>query len=143
MMEGDMRGMMGMGDMMGPMHTGMQLFHRHGDIRRRVTRLPNGIRAVTESDNPDVAALIQEHVADMYDRIDRGRPFPYPMSRTVPVMFRNTGRYRRQLELTPKGIVVTETAERADMVKVIQAHAEEINGFVEDGMPAMMRDMMQ
>lgn len=144
MMGGGMGGMMGgMGGMMGPMRTGMQLFRHHAEIHRNVTVLPDGVRAVTESDNPEVAALIQEHVGDMYARIDQDRPFAYPMSRTVPVLFRNIGRYRRQLEITPKGVAVTETASDADMVKLIKGHAREISGFVTDGMPAMMRDMMR
>lgn len=61
------------------------------------------------------------------------------MSRTVPVLFQNIARYRRQLEATPKGVVVTETASDADMVELIKAHAQEISSFVADGMPAMMR----
>ena len=148
-MMGGMGGMMGggmggmMGGMMGPMRTGMQLFRHHSEIHRNVTVLPDGVRAVTESDNPEVAALIQEHVGDMYTRIDQDRPFAYPMSQTVPVLFRNTSRYRRQLEITPKGVAITETASDADMVKLIKAHAREISGFVTDGMPAMMRDMMR
>lgn len=105
MMDGDM------GDMMGPMRLGMELFRRHTEIHRKVTVLPNGIRAVTESDNPDVAALIQAHVGDMYARIDQDRPFAYPMSRTVPMLFQNVGRYRRHLETTPKGVAVIETAQ--------------------------------
>jgi hypothetical protein len=138
-------GMMGdgMGDMMGPMRTGMQLFRHHSEIHRNVTVLSDGVRAVTESDNPEVAALIQEHVGDMYARIDRDRPFAYPMSRTVPVLFQNIGRYRRELEVTPKGVAITETASDADMIELIKAHAREITGFVTEGMPAMMRDMMQ
>lgn len=144
-MMGGMGGMMGggMGGMMGPMQTGMQLFRHHSEIQRNVTFLPNGARAVTESDNPEVAALIQEHVGDMYTRIDQDRPFAYPMSRTVPVLFRNTGRYRRRLEITPKGVAITETASDADMIELIKAHAREISGFVTEGMPAMMRDMMR
>jgi hypothetical protein len=140
-----MGGMMGdgTGGMMGPMRTGMELFHRHSEVRRQVTVLPDGIRAETESDNPEVATLIQWHVTSMYERIDQNRPFAYPMSRTVPALFRNVGRYQRQLQLTPKGIVVTETAADADMVKLIHAHAKEITGFVEEGMPSMMRGMMR
>lgn len=131
----------GMGDMMGPMRLGMELFQRHTEIHRSVTVLPNGVRAVTESDDPEVAALIQAHVGDMYARIDQDRPFAYPMSRTVPVLFQNIGRYHRQLELTPKGVAVTETASDADMIALIKAHAQEISGFVAEGMPAMMRGM--
>jgi hypothetical protein len=144
MMGDGMGGMMGngMGGRMGPMRTGMALFRHHNEIRRQMTVLPDGIRATTESDNPDVAALIQEHVTSMYERIDQDRPFGYPMSRTVPALFRNTGGYRRQLQLTSKGVMVTETAESADMVRLIHAHAQEITGFVDEGMPAMMRGMM-
>jgi hypothetical protein len=149
MMGGGTGGMMGdgmmggMGGMMGPMRTGMQLFRHHSEIHRNVTFLPDGVRAVTESDNPEVAALIQEHVGEMYTRIDQDRPFAYPMSRTVPVLFRNIGRYRRQLEITPRGVAITETALDADMIELIKAHAREISGFVAEGMPAMMRDMMR
>jgi hypothetical protein len=145
MMGGGMGGMMGgdTGGMMGPMRTGMDLFRHHAEVRRNVTVLPDGVRAVTESDNPNVAALIQKHVGDMYARIDEDRPFAYPMSRTVPVLFQNIGRYHRQLEVTPKGVAITETASDADMVELIKAHAREITGFVDEGMPAMMRDMMR
>jgi hypothetical protein len=141
MMGGSMIGG-GMGDTMGPMRTGMELFRDHSEIQRKVTILADGIRALTESDNPEVALLIQKHVAEMYVRIDQDRPFAYPMSRTVPVLFQNIGRYRRQLEVTPKGVAVTETASDPEMIELIQAHAREISGFVTEGMPAMMRDMM-
>ena len=133
----------GMGAMMGPMRTGMALFRHHSEIKRTVTALPDGIRAVTESDNPRVASLVQEHVGSMYQRIDQDRPFAYPMSRTVLVLFRNTSRYRRQLQTTPKGVVVTETASDPDMVELIKAHGREISGFVDEGMPAMMQDMIR
>jgi hypothetical protein len=88
-----MDGMMGngMSNMMGPMRTGMALFRRHSEIHRQVTVLPNGVRAVTESDSPEVSALIQEHVTSMYRRIDQDRPFAYPMSRTVQRSSRTLG----------------------------------------------------
>jgi len=59
------------------------------------------------------------------------------MSRTVPVLLRNIRRYHRQLEITPKGVAITETATDA------RAHARKITGFVAEGMPAMMRNMMR
>src|SRR5579859_5248651 len=142
MMGGGHGGMMG-GGMMGPMRTGMQLFNNHTKVHRQVTVLSDGVRAVTESDDPQFAALIQEHVSDMYARIDRDRPFAYPMSRTVPALFRNIGRYHRTLEITSKGVAVTETASDGEMIELIKAHAREITGFVDKGMPAMMGDMMR
>jgi len=139
----DMGGMMSRDNMMGPMRTGMELFSRHTEIRRSVTELPDGVRAVTESDDPQTAALIQAHVSEMYQRLDQNRAFPYPMSRSVRAMFAHSTSYRRKLEATSKGVTVTETATDPAMVAVIRDHAREITGFVHDGMPAMMRGMMQ
>jgi hypothetical protein len=146
MMGGGMDEMMKMmrpDDMMGPMRTGMELFMRHGEIRRSVTELPNGVHAVTESDDPQTAALIRAHVGEMYRRLDQNRAFPYPMSRSVPAMFAHGTAYRRTLEATPKGVAVTETSDDPAMVAIIRQHAREISGFVREGMPAMMHDMMR
>lgn len=140
---GGMDEMMGEGNMAGPMRTGMELFARHAQIRRTVTELPNGIHAVTESDDPQTTALIQAHVTEMYQRLDENRPFPYMMSRSVPAMFARSTDYQRKLEATPKGIAVTETSNDPAMVAVIRAHAQELNGFVREGMPAMMHEMMR
>jgi predicted lipid-binding transport protein (Tim44 family) len=143
---GMMGGMMGgdsMGETMGPMRTGMELFMRHTQIRRSVTELPNGVHAVTESDDPQTAALIQAHVGEMYQRLDEERAFSYPMSRSVPAMFAHSTLYQRQLEATPKGVAVTETAEDPALIATIREHARELNGFVREGMPAMMRGMMR
>jgi hypothetical protein len=139
----DMGGIMSRDNMMGPMRTGMELFSRHAEIRRNVTKLPNGVRAVTESDDPQTAALIQAHVSEMYQRLDQNHGFPYPMSRSVMAMFAHSTNYRRKLEATLKGVAVTETAADPAMVAVIQDHPREISGFVRDGMPAMMRGMMR
>ena len=142
-MMGGMGEMMQPGNMMGPMRSGMELFRRHAEIRRSVTDLPNGVHAVTESDDPQTATLVQAHVSEMYQQLDQNRPFPYPMSRSVPAMFAESANYRRMLEATPTGIAVTETADDPAMVAIIREHAREISGFVRDGMPAMMRGMMR
>lgn len=140
---GGMGDMMAPGNMMGPMRSGMELFRRHASMHRVVTNLPNGVHAVTTSTDPETATLLQEHVGEMYQRLDEKRAFPYPMSRAVPAMFANSTRYQRKLEALPDGIAVTETSDDPEMVAVIQAHARELNGFVREGMPAMMDGMMR
>ena len=143
MMGGDgMAEMMAPGNMMGPMRTGMALFARHAKIRRTVTEIPGGVRAVTESDDPATATLIQAHVSEMYQRLDENRAFPYMMSRSVPAMFAHSTRYRRKLEALPNGVAITETSNDPEMVAVIKVHAQEISDFVREGMPAMMHGMM-
>src|SRR6185437_16809693 len=66
MMHGGMMGpgMMGMAgdpatrEQLRVIHT---LFINHDRIKRTVTNLPNGIRTVTESDDPQIAALLKTH----------------------------------------------------------------------------------
>ena len=58
-------------------------------------------------------------------------------------MFVHPTDYRRHLELLKDGVAVTETSRLPWMVDVIHAHAREITRFVKEGMPAMMREMMQ
>ncbi len=142
MMGGGMKGVMSPGDMQGPMRTGMEMFRHHAEMKRTASDIPGGIHAITVSEDPRVASLIQEHVSAMYARLDGDQPFPYPMSRSVPAMFTNSTRYHRTLTMLPKGIAVTETSDDPAMVAVIRSHAQEIGGFVNDGMPAMMRGMM-
>jgi hypothetical protein len=142
MMQGGMSGpgMMGGGDM----RSIRELFASHNQIRRTVEEIPGGIRSVTESDNPQVASLIQSHVPSMYQHIDHGQSIPMiMMSSTLPVMAQNADRYQRHFQLTPKGIVVTEISNDPGMVAVIRDHAREVSGFVTEGMPAMMKGMMR
>ena len=153
MMDGMMSGggMMGNGDMgammspenRGAMGTGMELFEVHAQVHRKVTFLPDGVHAVSISGNPKVAALLQAHVSQMYARLAEDHPFPYPARRSVPVMFAHPTHYRRHLELLKDGVAVTETSRLPWMVDVTHAHAREITRFVKEGMPAMMREMMQ
>lgn len=140
MMQGGMsgQGMMGGGDM----RSIRELLASHNQIKRTVQDIPGGIRSVTESDNPQVVSLIQSHVSSMYQRLADGRNFSM-MSPTLPTLFRNASRYQRHLELTPKGVAVTETSDQPKLVAAIRQHAREVNGFVEKGMTGMMDGMMR
>lgn len=65
-------GMMGMGHGTATMteRQGIHdMFMSHEQIRRTVTNLPNGIRTVTESDDPELAAVLASHVAGMIERV--------------------------------------------------------------------------
>jgi len=121
-----------------------QLFADHKQIRRTVEEIPGGIRAVTESDNPQVAALIQKHVSKMYDRVNKKQPIPMiGMSSTLPTMTQAANQYRRQIRITPKGIEVTETSGKPEMVALIREHTQEVTQFVKQGMSAMMNGRMR
>ena len=145
-------GMMGPG-MGGPMAGGMQhgdaafaddmrLVHAmlfdHDKIKRTVTNLPDGIRTVTESDDPGVARAIKAHVASMQERLSDGKIFNL-FSPTLPVLFENKDKIKTVVETADKGSTVTQTSGDAKVVAALQAHAVEVSELARDGMAAMMR----
>jgi hypothetical protein len=119
----------------------MEMFMRHNEIRRTVEEIPGGARTTTESDSPDLAALLHEHVPSMYSHLDQGGEIMC-MSQSLPTLFRRASDYHRQITFTPTGVVAVETADDPELTKAIRAHAREVTGFVTEGMPAMMQGMM-
>jgi hypothetical protein len=143
-------GMMMQGPMAGAMHgdasfhDDMQLVHamlfEHEKIRRSITNLADGIRTVTESDDPAVARAIKAHVGRMETRLNQGRIFNI-FSPTLPVIFENKDQIKTAVEHTEKGSIVTQTTADAKVVAALQAHALEVSELARDGMAAMMRGM--
>jgi hypothetical protein len=143
----DFRMMNGPGDggMMGvdatDMSRYMDMFNRHNDINRVVEEVPGGVRTTTDSTAPDLVAQLQAHVSSMYSHVGQGTEVMC-MSQSLPTLFRNSSSYRRQLTLTPTGVIAEESADDPHLTQAIRDHAKEVSGFVRDGMPAMMRGMM-
>ena len=145
-----MQGMQHGGPMAG-MHSGdaafqadMQLVHEmlagHDKIKRSVENLPDGIRTVTESEDPQVARALKAHVASMEQRLKDGRVFNL-FSSTLPVLFDSKDKIKTEVQMTEKGAVVTQTSADAKVVAALQAHAGEVSELARDGMAAMMRGM--
>jgi hypothetical protein len=153
-MGGIQPGMMMRGMQHGPMagmHSGdaafqadMQLVHEmlagHDKIKRTVENLPDGIRTVTESEDPQVAQALKAHVGSMEQRLKEGRIFNL-LSPTLPVLFDNKDKIKTRVETTQKGSIVTQTSADARVVAALQAHALEVDELARDGMAAMMRGM--
>jgi hypothetical protein len=154
-----MRGQMGPGMMgMGPGMMGMNggsatmgersdihgLLFNYDRIKRTVTNLPNGIRTVTESDDPEVAATLKKHVATMAKRVEEGRDPGLPIeSPALHSIFRDKGKIKTAYETTEKGIVVVQTSTDAIAVKALQDHAAEVTDLVQRGMVAAHEAMMK
>ena len=117
------------------------LLFNNTKIRRTVTNLPEGIRTVTESDDPQVAQTIKAHVASMSQRLQDGREFNI-FSDTLPVLFENRDKIVSKVETTDTGVVLTQTSDDAKVVAALQAHAGEVSELAQDGMVAMRRGMM-
>lgn len=133
------------GGMMGASPADMSLytdmFNRHTEITRTVDEIPGGVRTITESASPDLAAQLHAHVSSMYSHVNQGREVMC-MSQSLPTLFHNAGGYRRQLTLTPTGVIAEETSDDPALTEAIRTHAGEVTGFVRDGMPPMMQNMM-
>jgi hypothetical protein len=125
-------------------HDDMQLVHAmlfdHQKIRRSITNLPDGIRTVTESDDPAIARAIKAHVGSMEKRLGEGRIFNI-FSPTLPVIFENKDKIKTVVEHTEKGSIVTQRTPDPKIVAALQAHALEVSELARDGMAAMMRGM--
>ena len=88
----------------------MEMFSRHNEIRRSVEEIPGGVRTTTESDSPDLAALLHQHVPSMYSHLHQGGEIMC-VSQSLPTLFRRASDYHRQITLTPMGVVAVETAD--------------------------------
>jgi hypothetical protein len=123
----------------------MRLVHalllNHDKIKRSVTKLSNGIRTVTESDDPQVAQLIKAHVASMARRLQNGSEFNVA-SHTLPTIFQNAAKIRTRIQQTPRGVIVTQTSDDPATVTALQRHASEVDDLVQGGMAAFMHSIM-
>jgi hypothetical protein len=120
----------------------MQLVHamlfNHDKIKRTVTNLSDGIRTITESEDPLLTQAIKAHVASMERRLGDGNEFNL-FSPTIPVLFENRDKIKTVVVTTEKGSIVTQTSSDSKVVAALQAHAVEVSELARDGMVAMMR----
>lgn len=108
------------------------LLENHKAITRTVKKLKNGVETVTESDKPAVAKKIQEHVPAMYERLKSGNGVRY-WDPLFAEAFKHGKKMKMKIENTEKGVKVTETADDAAVVAVIQEHADVVSKFVAHG----------
>ena len=109
-----------------------------------MTNLPDGIRTVTESDDPQVAEVIKKHVTEMGRRIEEGRDPGLPIeSLALHSLFRDKDKIKSAYEVTDKGIIVVQTSTDATVVKALQDHAAEVSDLARRGMVAGHEAMMK
>jgi hypothetical protein len=101
-------------------------------INRTINRTEEGVDTLTESDDPEVTAGIQTHVAAMHTRVKEGRGIHMrdPLFREV---FRNADKISMEITDTDKGVRVIETSDDPYVASLIQAHADVVSLFIENG----------
>jgi hypothetical protein len=101
-------------------------------IDRTVEKLEDGVETLTESDDPKIASVIQDHVGSMYERVENGNPI-HMRDPLFAAIFSNADRISMKVERTKNGVRVTETSPDPYVAKLIQAHADVVNLFIANG----------
>ena len=113
-------------------------------LTREVENLPNGIRTVTNSTDPDVMDALVSHVVGMIDRVAEKRdPQIIIQSPTLDIFFLRGDRIETEIEVTDEGIVVVQTSEDPELVEALQVHAAEVSDMADRGMQAVHERMMK
>ena len=124
------RGPIGIGPARDVFH---ELLSRHDAIDRLVVDIPGGVRTVTTSEDPEVAALIRLHVRQMAARFEAGMP----VRRWDPLFVELLNNYDKMtfiIEDLPDGLRVTHTSEDPQVALLIRQHAHRgVSEFVEQG----------
>jgi len=118
------------------MKADMEVFHflldNRADIKRTVKRLPDGVETITETDKPEVAKQIREHVTAMHDRVKSGKGI-HLRDPLFAEIFKNYDKVVMKIERTDKGVKVTETSDDPKVAKLIQAQADVVSKFIQNG----------
>tara|TARA_R110002095_G_scaffold177271_3_gene154592 strand:- start:4112 stop:5212 length:1101 start_codon:yes stop_codon:yes gene_type:complete len=115
------------------------LLAHHKQIKRTVKELPNGVNTVTESNDPQVAAKIQEHVYWMKERVRKQQPIRM-RDPLFTELFKHADQISIAYEKTVKGVRVTEISDDPYVAKIIKAHAKTVSEFVERGFAEAMKN---
>ncbi|MBW6417693.1 hypothetical protein J5Y17_08240 [Celeribacter sp. PS-C1] len=119
------------------------MFKGFTTLTREVENLPNGIRTVTGSTDPEVMAALVSHVVGMTARVEEGRdPQVFVQSPTLNIFFARTGAIETEIEVTEEGIVVVQTSDDPEIVAALHVHAGEVSDMAERGMMAVHERMM-
>lgn len=114
------------------------LFRNFETITRDVENLPNGIRTVTRSSDPEVMTQLVSHVSGMIGRVETGDdPKVFIQSPTLDIFFAQGEEIKTEIDLTDDGIVVVQTSNNSDLVTALHVHAAEVTAMADRGMTAV------
>lgn len=117
----------------------LSLLTDHEKIRRVVTFRADGVDAVTESDDPDVARRIKDHAERMKIRMDQGATVRF-WDPVFAELFEHHDKVKLAVTITEKGVSISESSEDAAVVSLLHAHASGLSDFVREGHAAGRRE---
>lgn len=120
------------------------MFQRFQTLSREVENLPNGIRTVTRSSDPEVMEALVSHTVGMIDRVGQmNDPKIFIQSPTLDIFFARGDRIQSEVDVTDEGVIVVQTSDDPEVVAALHIHAAEVTAMVEQGMHAVHQMMMQ
>ncbi len=108
------------------------LFDGHDQIRREVKLTADGYTALTESDDPALAAALKKHVGQMQSRLASG----LSVRRWDPAFAEYCDHYAEMEHVftpTAKGVRMTVKGRTAKAAKIAQNHARIVSAFAAHG----------
>jgi hypothetical protein len=119
------------------------MFRNFKTLTREVENLPNGIRTVTGSSDPQVMQALVSHVVGMIDRVGRlDDPKIMIQSPTLDIFFVRGDGINSDVEVTEDGIVVVQTSDDPELVAAMHEHAAEVTAMADRGMQAVHEMMI-
>ena len=115
------------------------LLRDHDKIRRSVTFRENGVDAVTESDDTDVARRIKDHASRMKIRIDQGATVRF-WDPVFTDLFEQHAKIQLAITMTDKGVSISESSDDPAVVALLHSHAAGVSDFVREGFKAGSRE---
>ena len=120
------------------------MFRNFDTITREVENLPNGIRTVTRSSDPEVMDVLVSHAVGMIDRVSQlADPEIMIQSPTLDIFFVRGESILSDVEVTDDGLVVVQTSGDPEVVAALQKHAAEVTDMADRGMAAVHDMMME
>jgi len=118
------------------------MFRNFDKITRNVTNLPNGIRAVTHSSDPEIMDVLISHTTGMINRVEEGRdPQVFIQSKTLDILFEKRDLIETEIDVTDEGIIVIQTSTDEHVVEALQTHAGDVTDMADRGMQAVHEKM--
>lgn len=119
------------------------MFQGYESFSRTVDVLPNGIRTVTHSSDPQVMEALVSHVTGMIGRVEaKDDPQIFIQSPTLDIFFERSEALDTTIDVTDAGIVVVQTSDDPELVAALHKHAAEVSDMAERGMEAVHEAMM-
>ena len=132
--HGEARGMGGQG---GGAHGELRerihgLLDHHEAIVRTVEERPDGIASVTTSEDPEVVALLRQHVREIAAHMEAGGGIRH-WDPLFVALGEHADEMSMEIEDIPGGVAVVHRGSTPAAVALIQAHARAVSGFAERG----------